>query len=154
VVHSFRITVKSISASLIPSATVGTRGNSPILDESTAESRVIGSFLDNSARPKLMTCGMNYETVREMDEQRANLDVMLCRMVSTLSTISISERVDPIRSNANRSQTYDTDRNLSKQTAYLHFHEQHHAADVRVKRKQKKKHVVCRSLENQRIVTL
>jgi len=64
VVHSFRITVKSISVSLIPSATVGTRGNSPILDESTAESRVIGSFLDNSARPKLMTCGMNYETVR------------------------------------------------------------------------------------------
>lgn len=77
-------------------------------------------------------------------------------MSNGIGTIDYTDKREsgcPIRSNANRSQTYDTDRNLSKQTAYLHFHEQHHAADARVERKQKKKHVVCRSLENQRIVT-
>jgi len=121
-------------ASLFPSAAVRTRGSSryPILDRLTVGSRVIGSLLNNSAR--WVNDGRHELWETGEWESHANLNI-----TNVIDDIDESESGCRIRSNANRPQTYGTDRNLSKQTAYLHFHEQHHAAGAREERKTEEK---------------
>lgn len=68
----------------------------------------------------------------------------------------MNESGRPIRNNANRPQTYGTGRNLNKQNGVFAFSRaasRGWRSGEERKQKKKKTRALCRSLENQRIIT-